>query len=131
MLNACMVHPHQQHFQIASPHLLPSHCLPPAVQPLSFQSVAEDTKVFLTTTNPGKVTMVAAGAVLAGSFVLACWRYWQKFQSAQSKRQRQVRRMSSVLHLGQHQWLVTYVDLFTSSTSHTCTALRMLMHHSC
>jgi hypothetical protein len=60
------------------------------LQPLSFQSVAEDTKVFLTTTNPGKVTVVAAGALVAGSFLLACWRYWQKFQSAQSKRQRQV-----------------------------------------
>jgi hypothetical protein len=73
-------------------HLLHAHSLLwCALQPFSFQSAAEDTKAFLTTTNPGKVTLVAAGALVAGSFLLACWRYWQKFQSAQAKRQRQVR----------------------------------------
>lgn len=68
---------------------------------MTIQSVAQDTVTWVTTTNWGRVTAVGVGLVAVGTFALACYRYYQNFNTNKAKRQRQVgREGASGLTLG-------------------------------
>jgi hypothetical protein len=60
------------------------------VKPLTLRGVAEDTVAFVRHTNLGRLAGGAALVLVVGTFALACYRYWQGFQSARAQRQRQV-----------------------------------------
>jgi hypothetical protein len=58
---------------------------------MTFQAVYADVTAWVSNTNPGKAAAVGVVAVLAGTLVLACMRYYQKFMEPNNVRRRQVR----------------------------------------
>ncbi|GLC45907.1 hypothetical protein PLESTF_000711100 [Pleodorina starrii] len=62
------------------------------IEPLTFQSAVARSQTFLTTTLPGKLLLGGLAAAFLGSLALATYRAWQKSNTAQAKRVRQIDR---------------------------------------
>ncbi|EFJ51676.1 hypothetical protein VOLCADRAFT_116322 [Volvox carteri f. nagariensis] len=62
------------------------------VEPLTFRLVASRSQTYLTTTLPGKLILGGLAVAFLGTLLLATYRAWQKSNTAQAKRMRQIDR---------------------------------------